>query len=370
MTEINSNIPLSIVGANVDFGDAYEKASKASYYQEEAKKNQLENVKSKLGLMGSIVENVRDQDTLNKALETGKIWGLVTPEIEQQYRQYDPIKIDQLKGLVKDAHNKFDLQAQELQYKMGGGAAGALADRWNNDPIFRQGFNATKLTSQGYTQTDADGNPIMSPTYVEGKGNLKKSEAFGTTTGNSLVERSKEKTKVESALNAFENQSKIVTDNISKAKDLINGWSTGYGSYLSVFPDSDASKLKDYLDTIKANVGFDNLAEMRENSKTGGALGNVSDYENKLNQAVKGALNAKNPSVLKPNLDTIEKLYPIVLKEKKRAFEQDYGNVTPFGNNPKKTNLGVPSELPDSGKVGRKPTPAEALAILKARGAL
>jgi hypothetical protein len=44
--------------------------------------------------------------------------------------------------------------------------------------------------------------------------------------------------------------------------------------------------LKEILDTIKSNIGFNKLQEMREGSPTGGALGNVSDRENKLLQSV------------------------------------------------------------------------------------
>ena len=40
--------------------------------------------------------------------------------------------------------------------------------------------------------------------------------------------------------------------------------------------------IRDNLDTIKANASFEKLAQMRQASPTGGALGNISDFENRL----------------------------------------------------------------------------------------
>lgn len=148
------------------------------------------------------------------------------------------------------------------------------------------------------------------------------------------VSRQANKTKAEGALNGFEQQVGLVTDNIDKALNSINGYSTGYGSLLSSLPNTDARKLRNYLDTIKANIGFDKLQNMRENSPTGGALGQVSDMENRLLQAVNGSLDPGIPEQLKEDLSVIKELYPQVLKEKQRAFQQDYGNVEPIGNNP------------------------------------
>ena len=51
-----------------------------------------------------------------------------------------------------------------------------------------------------------------------------------------------------------------------------------------------------FLDTLKANLGFKELQEMRQNSKTGGALGNVSDTEIKFLQAAQSAIDFNMPA--------------------------------------------------------------------------
>jgi len=144
-------------------------------------------------------------------------------------------------------------------------------------------------------------------------------------------------TKAQSAIVSFGQKANIVNDNITKARGLIKdhpNLSTGYGQVFGSVPNSKAGELNNYLSTIKANVGFDQLQTMRENSPTGGALGGVSENENALLQAVNGALDPKQTANLDANLENIQKLYPLVMEEKKRSFDQDYGNVTPVGNNP------------------------------------
>ena len=67
---------------------------------------------------------------------------------------------------------------------------------------------------------------------------------------------------------------------------------------------------------------------MRANSPTGGALGQVSDLENKLLQAVQGALDPLQSKQLVENLQNIKQLYAAVMEERRRAFQHDYGGMT------------------------------------------
>jgi hypothetical protein len=64
----------------------------------------------------------------------------------------------------------------------------------------------------------------------------------------------------------------------------------GVGSWAADIPGTPQRDLAGNLATIKANIGFDRLQEMREMSPTGGALGQVSNLENQLLQATRGNL--------------------------------------------------------------------------------
>jgi hypothetical protein len=68
-------------------------------------------------------------------------------------------------------------------------------------------------------------------------------------------------------------------------------------------PQTASRQLGNSLNTIKSIIGFDRLQEMRENSKTGGALGQVSNIELMFLQSVQGSLDQwQKPSILNDNV--------------------------------------------------------------------
>jgi len=86
----------------------------------------------------------------------------------------------------------------------------------------------------------------------------------------------------------------LVLEDIGRAMDIATEspmLTTGIGGlFLSKIAGTPAADLENLLVTIKSNIGFDRLQQMRQESKTGGALGNVSDKEVKTLQAVMGSL--------------------------------------------------------------------------------
>lgn len=114
----------------------------------------------------------------------------------------------------------------------------------------------------------------------------------------------------------------LVLDEINAAKTLVEGDSwmsprTGItGKLMSNIDRTRAGALKNRLETIKANIGFDRLQAMREASPTGGALGPVSDFENRLLQAVMGSLEqAQEAGDIKYNLERLERIYDRVINQ-------------------------------------------------------
>lgn len=189
--------------------------------------------------------------------------------------------------------------------------------------------NVAPSPQGGEVKLTKDPIDYNNPVEVEAR----KKEA--TDTAANTAKREESYTKAQSSLVSMEQEQKNLLEKINTAQNLINGGNaTGWHSYLADVPNSDAGALRDTLDTIKTNIGFKKLQSMRENSPTGGALGQVSDMENKMLQAIDGALNPKQENLLSTNLQTIKELYPQVLAEKKRAFQQDYGAFKPLGNNP------------------------------------
>jgi transcriptional regulator with XRE-family HTH domain len=97
---------------------------------------------------------------------------------------------------------------------------------------------------------------------------------------------------------------------VGEARDKVSGFTAGLGSYLSVLPLTEAKDLSKRLTTIKANLGFDRLQQMRDASPTGGALGQVAVQELIALQSTIASLDQdQSPAQLKQALDKIESSY-------------------------------------------------------------
>jgi hypothetical protein len=105
-------------------------------------------------------------------------------------------------------------------------------------------------------------------------------------------------------------QADSVLETIKDSKDLTGYTTAGVGGMANVLPMTEARKLAGNLTTIKANLGFDRLQQMRDMSPTGGALGQVAVQELASLQATVAALDQlQKPSDLKAALEKIEKHY-------------------------------------------------------------
>ncbi len=137
-------------------------------------------------------------------------------------------------------------------------------------------------------------------------------------------------------------QTQFVSDTIDKAIEQTSGWTAGVGAMTAGFAGTPAKDLSETLNTIRANIGFDRLQQMREASPTGGALGQVSEMENKLLQAVWGSLEqSQSPSQLKENLKKAKIAIRESWKRTAAAYEQDYGKPMPMDGETPKGEWGI-----------------------------
>ena len=132
------------------------------------------------------------------------------------------------------------------------------------------------------------------------------------------------------------NKSNLVSTNIDEALKLVTPKTTGsIGEATRMLPlsgGSDAASLASYVDTIKANIGFEQLNAMRQESPTGGALGNVAVKELDFLQASLGNLNPNlSEEVLKKNLTAVKTHYTNFMKELQKEMDTKFpvGKETP-----------------------------------------
>lgn len=105
-------------------------------------------------------------------------------------------------------------------------------------------------------------------------------------------------------------QADSVLAEIRDAKGLVSWNTAGVGGLTQFAPATEGRNLSAKLQTIKANLGFDRLQQMRDQSPTGGALGAVAVQELAALQSTVASLDQmQSPSQLGTALDKIERHY-------------------------------------------------------------
>ena len=107
-------------------------------------------------------------------------------------------------------------------------------------------------------------------------------------------------------------------------KDSFFKQTTGLiGTLASSLPGTPAHSVFTSLQSVKAQIGFDKLQQMRDASPTGAALGPVSDFENRLLQATYGSLEqSQDYDQFVHNLERVKKIYAAVVNA-------EFGEGTP-----------------------------------------
>ena len=124
------------------------------------------------------------------------------------------------------------------------------------------------------------------------------------------------------------------------------------GAIAGNIPGTAAYDAKATAGTIKANLGFDRLTQMRAESPTGGALGSVSNIElERLESTISSLdLNQRKSKILE-NLDDIEKQYTRVLQNAYRTGDPAAIDAA-LGGRPDFVSLGSATTTSSAGQSG------------------
>lgn len=133
--------------------------------------------------------------------------------------------------------------------------------------------------------------------------------------------------KARAAMQAAEAQSARIDDFIDRAIANTVPATTGAMAGIAKLPmASRARTLKNDIDTIKANLGFNELREMRASSPTGGALGNVTERELEFLQKTVAPLDQYlDDEQLIKNLETVRRDAKASWARVREAYERDFG---------------------------------------------
>lgn len=159
-----------------------------------------------------------------------------------------------------------------------------------------------------------------------------------TTTGKPVVPQGAGKTmtptKASDLLRSAKDKAMDVKESIAAARKLadkslrfgpIEIGTTGIGSLTAVMPGTPAADLQAQIDTILANIGFQELSQMRQQSPTGAAVGSVTEKElNFLQSTIASLKTSQSKDQFLANLNRVERAYDRVLKALESDYARDY----------------------------------------------
>lgn len=163
-----------------------------------------------------------------------------------------------------------------------------------------------KAKDQSRPATEAEkavyGIPSNTPAQIKPDGSI---DVIALPKGTADLE------KEQMALDAQVLKAKDIIGLARTARNDVSGFSAGtIGGNLSGIKGAPAYNLERNIDTIKANLGFQELQAMRQASPTGGALGAIAVQElNALQSTVASLDTGQSPEQLRQNLSKIERHY-------------------------------------------------------------
>ena len=291
---------------------------------------QLSQHQEKLAYMGRIARGVLESNT-QQAYDLGRQMMLQAGMPAQDLPEvYDPDLMRLYATTFEDAgmrldRQKLQLEAAKLQREL------AQAPAYTGDKT----LDAALYAKYG-AQIPPGGRPT--PAMVADVRQQLMREGPETAYQQKVAEKEAERTvalpqearRAQRTLTGLERQWQTVDEDIDRALELIDtGQVTGLYSHVAkVKAGTPQFRMQQLLNTIRANIGFDRLQQMRESSPNGAALGQVTEYENRLLQATAGSLEQDlDATTLKYNLLRIKENLRALQDDRRQAYEEDYGAV-------------------------------------------
>lgn len=142
--------------------------------------------------------------------------------------------------------------------------------------------------------------------------------------------------KVQSSFSAFNRKTDDLIGTIDRAISKVGPNTTGWGALLASMPQSEARALQGDIQTIKANLAFNELQDMRNNNPTGGALGAVTERELDLLSSTQAAIDQLlEGKQLKENMQLVRQNMAEIKRIREQGFVEDQARyrslATPSG---------------------------------------
>lgn len=180
-------------------------------------------------------------------------------------------------------------------------------------------FSAPNLANLLKTQKTTKSEGDLSTTGVVGETTTTDTGLKVTETPSSLLKKKEEADKETAKIEELKRESegfqeglsslRVLRGIIADTKKIVGPTTTGWGSLLSIIPESDALTLSDNTQTIKDNIALAKLKELKQQSKTGASgLGALNMKEFDAIQGIIARMNPKSKNYAK-DLQTVDDFF-------------------------------------------------------------
>ena len=274
-----------------------------------------------------------------------KVWGLEAKKPTESFSTFDAAGVEKLLGFKNVAPGLYRINKETNKLESVGGGGGTQVTIKNEGSI-----------PEGYRRIrDPQGNPLYdeplpgSPAAAkfEAARKAETARAEGRTQASTIVTQ-----EIDALTTALDAEEKATgTDKLNPYVRF-----TGIpGKAFEGVPGSARKSAQGFIDTIRANIGFEQLDKMRQESPTGGALGNITEQELKFLQSTLGTLDLdSDPAVLRRNLKRIRELYENVMRKAAAYPNADKygfgaGGAAPAGGSQQPAEVPAPAAAPPTG---------------------
>lgn len=340
---IEPSIPMSINIPETDWAGAYQKgldvikAQRSLPLDIKAKEQDnrlghLNNAAKTLHIVGTLLSNVKDQQSYSQARQIAIGRGLGTPQDIPE--AYDPNIVNAWSSAARDGLE--GIQRQRLEFEQNGGVVGAIVSKIQKDPAFRDAYFNKANANKGLTTDPDSGQVANMPGYNEAVGSTafeeSRQEQRGELTGRAQGAQDKKAIEAPNVLMLVEQAEKLLP---SATSGLAQRAVRGVANLAGV--STNASKADRQLEVISAALTA-GVPRME---------GPQSNYDVQLYK--QAAADVANPDI--PYEDRLAALGTI------KTLQKKYQEAAPAEN------------IPTGGNINKSPiSKSKALEILRQRG--
>lgn len=265
----------------------------------------------------------KDYDSALQQLDMGVRGGFIQPQEAQAWAQEIPQDPAQFQSFIGGINQQMMTAAQRAELAQGNYGA----------PVF---------TNQGIAQFDkkgnykfamgVDGKPLQPASFDPAtQGAVAGAKTAATKEAEKNAERPAKAIEAKSALDStFSSMDRLRDAAATILNDPNLGRVTGVAGMFPSMPGGGAADVENNLGNLKSQIGFTVLQAMRDASKTGGALGAISDKENELLQNNLAPLGkSQSTEQMKKSLQSIIDYVDGAKARLSGAYEQQYGGTQP-----------------------------------------